>query len=455
MRRLSVILLFLLFSLPVLAQSTGPDYAIRNLRQPRFTPDNSQIIVEFDVINNGTDAIVDSTVRLYTELGEDVARDTVAPLAANDRVTVSLTFRANTFPQNTMQSLRIAVGIDEVESADSATAADNFSRISVQIPELGDTTPPAPTEATEAPPTPSDTTENGSPLDVVNDFFARLDLGFTFDPQDPIHLAVALSLACVLLFIVLVGFLLLRLIFHKKPVFGTYIPPYANMPPIDPHSVMGQRRGWQQHAQNDLMPGPVTQEGTPHMRKQLTGYDLVKLSNWQIKGVRLSQYDQYGRVASSQTIAPSGTLKTLNRALKKWAQLPQADLAKKLRGTGRGLAKQFRKKINQRNAPLPIALDIGFEGGHGEVRIFFELYQVKQGYWQKLDQWEPEMTVISKRIQESFTYSLRGMVPGETQKEFHQRLEEDVTQMLTYLIHNPPSTNAQKTPDSVQKVTQG
>jgi hypothetical protein len=451
MRRLSLFLLFLLFTLPVLAQETGPDYAIRSLRQPRFTPDNSQVIVEFDVINNGTEATVPSTVRLYTELGEDVARDQIAPLPANGRATVTLTFRADTFPQNSTQSLRIAVGIDEVESADSATAGDNFSRISVLIPELGNITPPAPTE--EAPST--DTDAEASPLAAISTWLEGLDLGFTFDAQNPVHLAVAGALSCVLLFIVVVGFVLLRLIFYKKPVFGTYIPPYANMPLVDPHSIMGQRQGWQQHAQNDLMPGPVTQEGATHIRKRLTSYDGVKLGNWQIKGMRLCQYDQYGRVASSQTIAPQGNIKTLNRALKKWADLPAESLTKKLKPTARGLARQFRKKVNQRSAPLPVALDIGFEGGHGEVRILFELYQVKQGYWQQVDHWEPEMTVMGKRIQESFSYSLRGMFPGETLKDFHKRLEQDIAQMLAYLIQNPPSPNAQKTPDSTPAVIQG
>ena len=67
------------------------------------------------------------------------------------------------------------------------------------------------------------------------------------------------------------------------------------------------------------------------------------------------------------------------------------------------------------------------ESTHGEVRILFELYGCVQGYWQLVDQWEPEMIVLHGAIHENFTYTVFGQQPNEQRRAFRQRLEKLVS----------------------------
>jgi hypothetical protein len=180
--------------------------------------------------------------------------------------------------------------------------------------------------------------------------------------------------------------------------------------------------------------------------------DGMNLSGWRIIAMRMSQYDMYGRVARSQILASQGVVKRLDRIARKSPYTEAERIRKQVRPLARALARQFKKKINQRNAMLPIALDIRMQGTHGEVRIVFELCQCQKTQWQVLDQWEPEMTVLSKAIHDSYTYTIFGQTAGETLREFRQRIDLDIARVLVELVTARPT--GFRTPDTIRGVQQ-
>ncbi len=120
-KRLFLLLLALITIIPASAQDTPPDYAIRNIRS-RFTDGGRQTVVEFEIWNIGGEATVPATVALRViATGQEIATDEVQPLRAQEIVTVSLTFPTSTFPADSVQSLRVSVGVDEVEFSGSDT----------------------------------------------------------------------------------------------------------------------------------------------------------------------------------------------------------------------------------------------------------------------------------------------------------------------------------------------
>jgi hypothetical protein len=241
--------------------------------------------------------------------------------------------------------------------------------------------------------------------------------------------------------------LVLRLLLRRDPKFAVEPPPYANMPTLSPSSNAGRRQGWQFHANSDLAPPYHAEEGATHIRKVLTGMEGGKLLNWQIEGLRLSQYDQYGRISRSEVIARPRTLRRLNRIAGKAreADVEVEKLQRRLDGVVKPLARRLRSNINRRSSTLPIAMDLRFEGGHGEVRIFFELYQLDHGRWQRVDAWEPEMMVRGTAIHENFTYTLRGLQPGEEFKDFTPRLADDMVQLLLAMLGHEQKPVAEDT----------
>ena len=68
--------------------------------------------------------------------------------------------------------------------------------------------------------------------------------------------------------------------------------------------------------------------------------------------------------------------------------------------------------------------------------VIFELYQCRSSAWRLLDQWEPEFGAIGSRIPEQFTYTLNGMLPGESFREFKTRLASDIAQLLAGLLYH-------------------
>jgi hypothetical protein len=231
---------------------------------------------------------------------------------------------------------------------------------------------------------------------------------------------------------------ILRLLFSRPPTLPAWQPPYVITTLIDPNSTNGRRQLWQQHAESDTLPSPCA-PGNYMVRKLLIGSDGVKLHGWKVTGLRVSQYDRYGRVARSQTVMPNGVVKSLNRAVRKSASLSDTKRAERaVRAAAHSLTTTILKKAGKQNAILPIALDIRFVGMHGEVRILFELFGCNAGMWQEIDHWEPEMRVVNGSIYENFTYTLLGQFPQETHKQFRQRLENDMRRLLVVMVQAPP-----------------
>jgi hypothetical protein len=244
--------------------------------------------------------------------------------------------------------------------------------------------------------------------------------------------AILSALAVAMLLLALILWLIARMLFRRKPSFGNWQPPYATMPSMDPNSTYGRRQLWQQHAQNNALPLPC-KDGSIQARKVLLGRDGYYLSGWKIKAARLTQYDMYGRVSRSQVLAPPGMVRRLNGIARRSATLERDRIERRVRPTANRLAKQFRKKVSKRSAMLPVALDVRLQGSHGEVRILFELYQCQRGQQQQIDAWEPEMIVVGKTIQESYTFTIAGQT-GETFYEFRKRLKTDLTRVLADML---------------------
>lgn len=453
------ILVALVIVIPVAAQQAA-DYAIRNLSS-RFADNNSVVVVDFEVQNLGGAATTPANIKLTSNVSgqeilpsaalinendEQLPIRTLRPLEAGEIVNLRLSFPATDFPAGSSQSFTITVGVGtgQVEETGEESAQNNSAILAITIPNANavETTQTAGTET--PPPTPT-RRPPASPLDLLE----RIPL----DTSDPVQLAVLIGIIVALVVLLIIVVVILRLLFQKPPKFETWQPPYANMPYLDPNSSAGRRQQWQQYAQNDMMPAVPGAEGTAQARKLLVGMNGAKLSGWTVQAIRISQYDMYGRVARSQVIAPKGLVKRLDRLAHKNAALDRERLAKQVRPIAQGIINLFAKKLNKRNAMLPIAMDLHLQGAHGEVRIMFELYVYQGGQWQKVDQWEPEMTVMGKAIHESYTYTLYGLLQDETLKTIRRRLIDDLTRMLTDMLKEPTPGIPQGTPPRMQPVS--
>jgi hypothetical protein len=281
-----------------------------------------------------------------------------------------------------------------------------------------------------------DTLISGAPSGAAGPlaFLDLESLNIDLDDPDQRKLAVIVFILVVLILWLLIT--LARLLLRRPPEFGSWQPPYATMPHIDPYSTAGMRQGWQQYAQSNVITLAPT-PGAAQPIKLLNGSDGQYLSAWEITALRLSLYDQYGRVTQSQTLAPKPLVRTLNRMAQRRTRLKAARTRRQLEGLSRTLVRRFVKRVNKRNALLPIALDVRFRARHGEVAILFELYQGHNGQWARVDRWQPEMIVVSRTIYESYTYSLYGQTGGETLKEYRQRLVGDVARWLEVLLQVP------------------
>lgn len=425
-RPLLIAALLLVQVLTAAAQTAAPDYAIRNIRG-RISEDGAQAVVEFEVQNLGGAASERATASLKViRTGEEIATGVVPPLASGGLFTVRLAFDTALFAPGSVESLRAAVGVDEVEPTGAQTLLNNYAQISLTFPERPEATPePAP-----AAPEPAD--------DPVNRLLAPL--GIQVDWSDPVQLAIVAALALVALILLLILWVILRLLFGRPPSFGNWSPPYATAFPHDPNSVPGRRQQWQQHAQNNLLP-PPTAEGAAYARKLLLGPDGRPLSGWQVMAIRICQYDMYGRLSRSQALAPRRLVRRLNGALRRAGALDDELLLRRLRPVGRGLAARLRRRVTERTAMLPVALDVRLRGKHGDVHILFELYQCRYGEWQRLDQWEPEMLVGGRWIEESYTFTAYGQRPGESTAAFYQRLGDDLTLALASMVSQPATTD--------------
>ncbi|MFQ3647699.1 MAG: hypothetical protein SNJ54_01615 [Anaerolineae bacterium] len=425
MRKALLLILLLLVSVAGAQSPNIPrDYAILS-PSISFSDDNETFTVRFVVRNAGGNPGADTSIVIRNLLTQQVlTEDILPPIAGGASVEISIPFRTRDFNEGQLP-IRIEVGLDAFEPEGSPLAGNNFIDISVTIP-------PMPARPTSPTPQPFDS------------FFEQIDGGFrmggVFISYENFVIGLVIMLAGVLLLWILS--ILARAIFRRKPDFSAWQPSYAFMPMIDPNSVEGRRQAWQMHAQNGLILAPPTPNNL-HVVKLLLGTDGELFNNWQVTGIRLSQYDNYGRVARTQYIASSGLTAQLNRLIRRRTKLKSDQLEKQVGRLARRLIGQFRRKINARTAFLPVALDLRLEGKHGEIRIVFELYQAQGGLWVRLDQWEPAMSVTSARIQESYTFTIHGMHGGEKLADYYKRLGDDVTWLLSQSLQvNKPQAQA-------------
>ena len=261
--------------------------------------------------------------------------------------------------------------------------------------------------------------------------FERTADGFILSGQEitlvQFALGIFASLAALMLFWIFAIFV--RALFTRPPRFGAWQPPYGVMPMYDQNTLEGRRWGWQQIAQNGLLLAPPS-PGNIHPVKLLMSADGVNLDNWKVTGMRLSQYDVYGRIARTQVIAEKKWLNRMNKVLKKRESGDEAKLQKMIRPITGAMVKQFAKKVNKKTAFLPIAFDIRWEGKHGDVRIIFELYQFSERAWYRIDQWDPMMQVVSRSMQENYSFTIHGKENAEKMKDFRERLRDDLMWVL-------------------------
>jgi hypothetical protein len=449
-KRFLITLLTCLIAVSVSAQdTTTPDYAIRNIRS-RFAENNQQTLVEFEVWNIGATATKQSTASLKViSTGQEIATDLIPPLKSQEIITVSLRFPTDLFAANTVESLRASIGVDEVEANGSENIQNNFAQISITFPAVVST----PQTTLEAP-----GGEVSSGGDVVSTAAAFLkQYGIQLDLNNPLQIIVLVSLCAAALVLLLIVFILIRVIFQRPPDMGNWQPSYVNLLPLDPNSAAGRRQQWQGHAQNNSLPA-YGAEGGYHARKLAAGADGVYLAKWRVDAIRMCQYDMYGRVARSQMLMPRKAANRLNGVIRKRTSLTEVQIRNRLRFPAKILVNSFKKKWNERNVMLPIALDLRLKGKHGDVRIVFELYQFRGAQWALLDRWEPEMPVTGKMLQETYTYTLYGQRPSETTREFRRRLQDDLVEIFAeFIAITPPSQphNQAPTNPNMQAVNLG
>lgn len=270
-------------------------------------------------------------------------------------------------------------------------------------------------------------------------------LPFGLDLFNPLHVALLIGAAGLLLVLLWLITVVLRLIFSRERTFPSWQPPYGMSTMLNPNSTVGRRQLWQQHAMADALPLPCM--GGDYMaRKILIGMNGTKLKGWRVIAGRISQYDMYGRVARTQTLLSSRVVRQIDAAARRSPRLTGKRAERAARSIARRILREFGKKM-KRTPSLPISLDLRFRGSHGDVRIVFELHQCMQGeHWALIDQWEPEMQVPGSTIQENFTYALYGQRPAEKSRAFRKRLSTDLTAMLTGLLQPPPLPAVPVTP---------
>lgn len=400
-----VLLLVLLLStsMYVVAQ-TVRDYAITESGY-EFTEIDGQSIALITVVieNIGGDATNESTAVIYHVVGsnrENLAETIIDPLDAGEGTVLQIPINVRRFPPSTQQTFEVVVAVDNFERENSIIAQNNVDTIVIDIP---------------------------ARVSTSFTYFERTSDGIILLGQAYSLTEVALAAlgAVGILMLFWLFTVIVRIIFVQPPRFGQWQPPYGLMPMYDQNSIEGRRWAWQQHAQNGLLLAPPT-DGNIHPIKLLTDASGQNLTNWKVTAMRLSQYDTYGRIARTQALASTKIIRKLNNMLKKRSSMTEEKIQKVLRPIAWGLVKQFNKNLSKKNAFLPIALDMRLEGNHGEVRIFFELYQFQQQAWYRIDQWEPMMQIVSRTLQENYTFTIHGKEQQENMRSFRERLRDDI-----------------------------
>ena len=437
MARLKILISVWLISIVCLtsiAQSDPRDYSV-STPLVTFDEEGTTFTVEFTVTNNGGDAVEDAQINITQGNGRIEATDILEPLQADEVLPIAFPFQTTGFEVG-VQAFFVEVGIDQFELAGSPIARDNRKSFSVTIPDSATTTQ-----------TPEVTITVGTDYDFV---IPLVDIGIKFlddgiqvnqNPYSTQDVLIRVGLLAMGLVLLWFFTLILRLLFSRKPVFGTWTPPYAQQPYYDPNTNMGRRNGWQTHAQNGTIFETCSQNNVTVLKRLLDMEGNI-LGEWTIKAIRTVQYDMYGRISRTEVVMPAKIVKKLDKVAKRSQSYDNPKLKKAVQPIAKSIAKLASKPINSKSAMLPIAMDFRFEGKHGEVRIVFELYQCRNNGWHLIDQWEPEMAIVGHKITESYTYTLNGQLGGESYKEYKKRLVDDVAWLLSGMLyrHQQPAT---------------
>lgn len=408
---------------------TAADYAIRDIRAG-LSEDGANIVVDFVVVNDGQETELPETARLYDDSGVEIASRSIPRLATNERFDVRFEVPTARFPSGGQERLIVTVGLETLPPPDQQQRKD-IARISVFIPDVVvQGTPTAPDTGA-----PAGETTDGSPLDAITG--ALEDLGITLDLNDPLQIALIGVIIVIALILLYVLVLIVRLIFTRPPTFPAWQPPYLYSTLIDPNSTPGRRQMWQQHAQNDLL--PPCMGGGHAARKALFGANGGKLQGWRVTGMRAVQYDMYGRVNRTASVAPKSAVSRVDRAARRSAKLTPRRAERLIKPGARALVDALIKQARKRALSLPVAVDVRLSGQHGDVRIAFELYECTAQGWRMIDTWQPELNVMSGTITENFTYNLYGQRPNEPRKVFRARATDELTALLVAMITPPPT----------------
>ena len=421
----------LLVNLWSASAQTAPDYSIRSIRSS-FAENGTRVTVIFDVVNNGGASGLVTTARLLDSSGRAFVEAPVPALDQFETAPVRLEFPTYLFQDQAGESVSLTatVGIPDIETPNSANAGDNTARISVAIPVLDVQVPPElDTGVAQAAPEAIslESILRGTPIPLF---------GTTVDSR--VLIAGAVVGLGVLLLLLWVITIILRLLFSRPAVFPLWQPPYTAQNYLDPNSLAGRRTLWQPHAGSDLLPIPCL-PGTYAARKLLLGAQGGKLNGWHVTGLRLNQYDMYGRVARSQVIAEPRLVKQLDRIVRKNKAITLERAERRVRPIARRMINDLKKRVNKRSTMLPIALDVRLDGRHGDVRIVFELHQCDGNSYTPIDSWEPEMVVTTSggMIRENLTYTLFGQRQDERTGAYIKRLRADMSRTLGQMLANP------------------
>ncbi|MCS6836768.1 MAG: hypothetical protein NZ750_12225 [Anaerolineae bacterium] len=427
--RQTILLAYLWLALSLVVAQTPPrDYAVEV--SPPMRAADGRISIVVTVTNQGGDGVTPTFVRVYdTETETIISQGELPPLPAGQLQRLQFTLNPAEYAPRTRLSLRVEAGLDPFEIKGTPIAENNIQFL--DLPLVGGfqpiaTSAPATTAQEEVEATP----EAASPplIETTAEGLRFNLLGNAYDfSQQELLIAALAALGVVLILWVLS--IIFRLLTRRPPTFPLWQAPYATVPMLDPNSVEGRRQAWQLHAQNGLILA-ANRDGALHPIKQLISTDGQSLSNWQVTAMRISQYDNYGRVARSQVIARPALVKRFNRLLKRRLKADDAALQRQVMKIARPLVRQVMRSVSNKNAFLPIALDIRWSGRHGEVRILFELYQFQGGAWYRIDQWEPMMAIASRTLQENYTFTIHGMSANENLRSYAKRLQEDLAWLL-------------------------
>ena len=414
------------------AQTEPRDYAITT-PLVTYSADGEAAIVSFTITNQGGDALEESQVTIAdNQSGRIVKSETLPILAAGEALAYSAELGLAGYPEGDV-FLQVEVGIDQYELAGSSIARNNSMLFTVNV---FDARQAIGGQATPAP--------QPSPVARYNLWIPIFNLGINFGTEgiqvndstiSTAQIVLAAVLLALILFLIWIASLVLRLTFRRPPAFETWQAPYAINTFLDPDSPEGRRQSWQFQAQNSVILAPPVADQVAVV-KRLVDRQGFTLGAWTIKAVRTMQYDIYGRITRTEAIMSYGVIKELNALVQSAQALDNQQLTKLLQPIAKRISRAATAAIEKQNRTLPIAMEIRFDGLPDESRIIFELHQCHNSAWHLVDSWEPELVNTGSRIPENFTYTLNGMLPGESYREFKARLPQDLTQLLGSLFYH-------------------